>query len=122
MRKINILLYRNFNNVVRPFKVAILLSALLPFFLEAPLIGSSVKVESASDGVVCNVENPPLDIEKKYGFDFIKAAGCRTEHKQGFPRLPVKNILVALPCGAGVKEIKILELEKELLEGSFKIP
>lgn len=69
------------------------------------------------------VEFPPaeLSFEKVEGFDLITFQDAGYPTDAGVPSIPSKQINVALPTGAVVKEVRVAGVQALVLEGTFSL-
>ena len=67
----------------------------------------------------CSVENAPLEITRKGGFDIVKSPGCSGSFTPGALELPVRHFFVALGRAA-VSSFELISVEREILPGRFK--
>jgi hypothetical protein len=64
-----------------------------------------------------------LTVAERDGYDVITLPGCDLTSEIGLPQLPVFSLTLALPAGAHIGELEILEAEStELLERFHPIP
>ena len=64
-----------------------------------------------------------LTLDKREGYDVITLPGCDLTGEVGLPQLPVLSLTLALPAGARVSELEILEAEStELLAKFHPVP
>ncbi|MFH1353243.1 MAG: C25 family cysteine peptidase [bacterium] len=91
-------------------------------FVICPPARAQVAVKhSGNNALSCEVENSPLVLTEKDGFNFVNCNDCVTEFIVGKPRLPVRNFSVALPEGKELDGFEIEKTEKIKLEGNYTI-
>jgi hypothetical protein len=68
-----------------------------------------------------NFSYTDLHIEKSEGFDLINLTDCELTDEIGAPQLPVKSLYFALPQGAKVNRVEVINSNSTILDNYFDI-
>jgi len=88
-------------------------------FLLIFILSANFSWSSSSYHITFNKSD--LTLEKKSGYDVVNIAECFSTTKTGEPQLPVKSLTLVIPANMEVKAVKILQAERQEIEGKFSV-
>ncbi len=77
--------------------------------------------ESYSFQYTINFSKEDLNFDTFQGYDIVTMKECSYLTEYGKPQLPAKRLLIALPDGMKVTDVRILSLQKQTIQGFYTI-
>jgi len=87
----------------------------------AEIVKGGNRAESYTLQYTLNFSEKDLSFEKLLGYDLVTMKDCSYLDRLGKPMLPTKNIMIALPSGMKVKNIRILSNRVQSIQGTYTI-